>query len=159
MVLHHYQRSEPYFSTCWGQVKAVRPIGIMLRPSWLRPLVSSTTLIKKKIKFSSYIGKFRVEQLQSHIWLTASLYIGKYFLISSYNRKTFLIYDLPTAPLWISLYMRKILFYFLSVYRVGQQSADLGHFDPWTVGRTQWILLQLTASPELGPFLHLAHFL
>jgi hypothetical protein len=25
------------------------------------------TLIKKKIKFSSYIGKFRVEQLQSHI--------------------------------------------------------------------------------------------
>jgi hypothetical protein len=26
-----------------------------------------TTLIKKKIKFSSYIRKFRVEQLQSHI--------------------------------------------------------------------------------------------
>ncbi len=26
-----------------------------------------TTLIKKKIKFSSYIGKFRVEQLQGHI--------------------------------------------------------------------------------------------
>jgi hypothetical protein len=25
------------------------------------------TVIKKKIKFSSYIGKFRVEQLQSHI--------------------------------------------------------------------------------------------
>jgi hypothetical protein len=25
------------------------------------------TLIKKKIKFSSYIRKFRVEQLQSHI--------------------------------------------------------------------------------------------
>jgi hypothetical protein len=40
-----------------------------------------------------------------------------------------------------------------------QQSADLGHFDPWKVGRTQWILRQLTASPELGPFLHLAHFL
>ncbi len=30
------------------------------------------TLIKKKIKFSSYIRKFRMEQLQSHIWLTAS---------------------------------------------------------------------------------------
>ncbi len=27
----------------------------------------STTLIKKKIKFSSYMRKFRVEQLQSHI--------------------------------------------------------------------------------------------
>jgi hypothetical protein len=28
----------------------------------------STTLIKKKIKFSSYIREFRAEQLQSHIW-------------------------------------------------------------------------------------------
>jgi hypothetical protein len=27
----------------------------------------TSTLIKKKIKFSSYIRKFRVEQLQSHI--------------------------------------------------------------------------------------------
>ncbi len=32
---------------------------------------------KKKIKFSSYIRKFRVEQLQSHLWLTASSYMGK----------------------------------------------------------------------------------
>jgi hypothetical protein len=30
------------------------------------------TLIKKKIKFSSYIGKFRVEQLQSYILGRAS---------------------------------------------------------------------------------------
>jgi hypothetical protein len=30
-------------------------------------LQPKTTLIKKKIKFSSYIRKFRVEQLQSHI--------------------------------------------------------------------------------------------
>ncbi len=73
------------------------------------------TLIKKKIKFSSYIGKFRVEQLQSHIWLTASSYMGKYFRSSSYIRKPFLIYDFATAPLWISLYMRKI-FFFLSVH-------------------------------------------
>ncbi len=29
-------------------------------------------LIKKKIKFSSYISKLRVEQLQSHIWERAS---------------------------------------------------------------------------------------
>ncbi len=29
---------------------------------------------KKKIKFSSYIRKFWMEQLQSHIWLTASSY-------------------------------------------------------------------------------------
>ncbi len=77
------------------------------------------TLIKKKIKFSSYIRKFRVEQLQNYIWLTASSYIGKYLPISSYIRKPFLIYDFATAPLWISLYIRKIWFYFLSVY------------DPW----------------------------
>jgi hypothetical protein len=81
-----------------------------------RPRVFHTTLIKKKIKFSSYIGKFRVEQLQSHIWLTASSYMGKCFRISSYIRKPFLIYDFATPPLWISLYMRKILFSFLSVY-------------------------------------------
>ncbi len=36
---------------------------------------------KKENKFSSYIRKFRMEQLQSHIWLTAYSYMGKYFCI------------------------------------------------------------------------------
>jgi hypothetical protein len=58
-----------------------------------------TALITKKIKFSLYFRKFRMEQLQSHLWLTASLNIGKYFHISSYIRKPFLIYDFATAPL------------------------------------------------------------
>ncbi len=61
---------------------------------WLERLaanVNAATLIKKKIKFSSYIGKFREEQLQNHIWLTASSYMGKYFRISSYIRKPFLM--------------------------------------------------------------------
>ncbi len=79
-------------------------------------LYKQCTLIKKKIKFSSYIRIFRVEQLQSHIWLTASSYIGKYLPISSYIRKPFLIYDFETAPLRISLYMMKIWFSFLSVH-------------------------------------------
>ncbi len=57
-----------------------------------------------------------MEQLQSHIWLTASSSMGKYLRISSYIRKLFLIHDFATAPLWISLYMRKIWIYFLSVY-------------------------------------------
>ncbi len=35
-----------------------------------------------------------MEQLQSHIWLTASSYMGKYLRISSYIRKPFLIYTL-----------------------------------------------------------------
>jgi hypothetical protein len=47
----------------------------------------SGSLIKKKIKFSSYIRKFRMEQLQSHMWLTASSYMGKYLRISSCIRK------------------------------------------------------------------------
>ncbi len=71
---------------------------------------------RKKIEFSSYIRKCRMEQLQSHIWLTASSYMGKFLRISSYIRKPFLIYDFATAPLRISLYMRKIWFSFLSVY-------------------------------------------
>ncbi len=48
---------------------------------------SLPTLIKKEIKFSSYIMKFRMEQLQSHIWLTASSYKVKYLRISSCIRK------------------------------------------------------------------------
>ncbi len=48
------------------------------------PVTALAALIKKKIKFSSYLRKFRVEQLQSHIWLTATSYMGKYLRISSY---------------------------------------------------------------------------
>ncbi len=45
------------------------------------------------------------DQVQSHIWLTASSYIVKYLRISSYIRKPFLIYDFAPDPIWISLYM------------------------------------------------------
>ncbi len=80
------------------------------------PLKVLSTLLKTKIKFSSYIRKFGMEQLQWHKWwLTASSDMGKYLRISSYIRKPFLIYDFATAPLWISLYTRKIWFSFLSV--------------------------------------------
>ncbi len=94
---------------------------------------NSHTFFKKKIKFSSYIRKFRVEQLQSHIWLAASSYMGKYLRISSYIRKPFLINDFATAPVWISLYMRKILFYFLSVW---SKSGVRTWFHRWC----QWAL-------------------
>ncbi len=69
-------------------------------------------LIKKKIRFSSYIGKFRVDQLQSHIWLTASSYMGNNFRISSYIRKSFLIYDFASAPLWFPYIWGKFYFIF-----------------------------------------------
>jgi hypothetical protein len=36
--------------------------------------------------------------------------------ISPYMRMPLVIYDFATAPFWISLYMRKIVFSFLSVY-------------------------------------------
>ena len=91
---------------------------------------SDPTLIKKKIKFSPFIRKFKLEQLQSHIWLTASSYIGKYLRISSYIRKPFLIYDFATAPFRISLYMRKILFSFLSVQEPSTFSWR-AKFCPW----------------------------
>ncbi len=76
------------------------------------PATKLGTLMKKKIIYSSNIRKFRMEQLRSHIWLTASSYMTKYLCISSYIRKPFLIYDFATAPSWISLYMRKIFFSF-----------------------------------------------
>jgi hypothetical protein len=74
------------------------------------------TLIKKKRKVSSYIRKFRKEQLQSHIWLTASTTTNmvKYLRISSYIRKPLLLYDLAFEPIWISLCMRKSFFSFFS---------------------------------------------
>ncbi len=70
---------------------------------------------ENKIFLIYCIRKFRRDNLQSHLWLTASSYMRKYLLISSYIRKPFLIYDLATAPLWISFFMRKIWFPFLSV--------------------------------------------
>jgi hypothetical protein len=67
--------------------------------------------IKKKTKFSSYNRKSR-EWLKSHRRLTASSKRTKYLRIYSYIRKPFLIYDFATAPIWISLNMRKIFFSF-----------------------------------------------
>jgi hypothetical protein len=56
---------------------------------------NNPTLIKKKIKFSSYVRKFRMEQLQSHIRLTASSSIREPFRIRLCNCSTlnFLIYE------------------------------------------------------------------
>ncbi len=61
--------------------------------------------------------KSRSEWLQSHIWLTASSYMTKYLCISSFIRKTFLIYDFATAaPIWISLYSIWALFFFTVLF-------------------------------------------
>ncbi len=51
----------------------------------------SHALIKNKIKFSSYLRKFRGIGCKVYIWLTASSYMVKYLCISSYIRTPFLI--------------------------------------------------------------------
>ncbi len=75
------------------------------------------TLIKNKIKFSSYIGKFRVEQLQSHI------YVRKGFLIYEEMRKYFPIYEEAVSYIWLCncsipnflIYEEDLIFFFISV--------------------------------------------
>jgi hypothetical protein len=75
------------------------------------------TLIKKKIKFSSYIRKFGMEQLQSHIWLKAFSYMTKYLRISSDIRKPFLIYDFEKATEFPYIWGKfAFLFYQCSVH-------------------------------------------
>ncbi len=88
---------------------------------------SYITLLKKKRKFTSYIRKFRRDRVQSHVWLTGSPNMTKYLHISSYIRKLFLIYDFAPGPFWISLFMSKIFFSFLSVYTVMLQSDFVIH--------------------------------
>jgi hypothetical protein len=105
-------------------------------------LFESTCTDKKN---SSYIRKFRIEQLQSHIWLTDSSYILRIF---SYIRKPFLISDIASAPLWISLYMREILFYFLSVWRVRYDMVCVSSMMPCS----------LHARQSGWPFPYLHHF-
>jgi hypothetical protein len=53
-------------------------------------------------------------QLQSHIGLTASSYMGKYLSIYSYIRKPLLIFDFATAPLW----KFDFLFYQCTIYAI-----------------------------------------
>ncbi len=88
---------------------------------------------KKKQKSSSYLRKSRRERLQSHTGLTATSYMTKYLRISSYIRKHFLIYDFATAPLYISLYMRKILLSFLSVYCKVGTIIQIKHRQVWRI--------------------------
>jgi hypothetical protein len=83
----------------------------------IHTVVYICTLIKNKIKFSSYIRNFRMEQLQSHngqrppyIWWNICAFPHILESLPLY------IYDYAHNPIWISFYMRKILFSFISVY-------------------------------------------
>ncbi len=77
---------------------------------------TTVTLIKRKIKFSTHIRKFRRERLQSHLWLMASSYKTKYLRIFSYIRKPFLILWLRNRSYLNFLkYEENFLFFFISV--------------------------------------------
>ncbi len=64
--------------------------------------------------------------------LHKSTYLVKYLRVSSDVRKPFLIHDFATAPIRISLYMRKISFSFLSVWKWGWAR---NYFSPCWLGR------------------------
>ncbi len=71
---------------------------------------------KRKYNFPHILGNWEEIGCNS-LWLTASSYMVKYLHISSYIRKSFLIYDFATDPIWIFLYVRKniSLSFFISV--------------------------------------------
>ncbi len=74
--------------------------------------------------------KFRWDREQSHIWLTASLYMVKYLRISSYIRKPFLICDFAPDPFLISIYtcMRKFVFsFFISLVKAKIEAMIATH--------------------------------
>ena len=71
---------------------------------------------KKEKKIFLIYKEMQRDRVQSHIWLTASLYMVKYLRISSYIRKAFLINDFAPDPsefpyIWGELYVL-----FLSVF-------------------------------------------
>ncbi len=53
--------------------------------------------------------------------------VRKGFLIL-YMRRPLVMYDFAPDPIWISLYMRKILFSFLSVYSYTNKLEQLTYF-------------------------------
>ncbi len=82
------------------------------------------TLLKKKTKFSSYKRKFKKDRVQSHK--------RKGFLIREEMRKYISISEeavshiwIFTRSLWISIYMRKTVFSFLSVQYISSSHTLL----------------------------------
>jgi hypothetical protein len=113
------------------------------------------TLIKKKIKFSSY-NEIKRDRVQSHIWLTASSYMGKNLRISSYMRKVFLIYD--PIPSEFPYIWGKFCFLFFSVWLIiSSAGADRSSQLSWPSQTRRYgipsvasmAVLKMPASPPL----------
>jgi hypothetical protein len=84
----------------------------------------ASTLIKKKIKFSSYIRKFCMEQLQSHIWLTASYIWGNIFTFPHIlgSPSSYMTLQLLHSEFFFLLYIRG-KFYFI-FYQCGNVTKE-----------------------------------
>ncbi len=93
--------------------------------------------VKKEKKIVLILRKFSRDRVQSQKWLRASSYKSTYLCISSYIRKPFLIYDFAPDVFWISFYMRKISFSFLSVCTYTDLFKNL--VFPFFHERTSWI--------------------
>ncbi len=90
-----------------------------------RYAIQFVTRKEKKIKFSSYIRKFRRDRLQSHIRL--NIYAFPHTVYKEALPHTYM--TLQPIPHPISLYMRKISFSFLSVHVVAEWNVS----DLWGV--------------------------
>ncbi len=101
----------------------------------IHPFLRILYTVKKEKKIFLIYKEIQLEQLQSHIWLTASSYIGKYLRISSYIRKPFLKYDFATAPLWISWWGKFYFLFYQCMY------ARLRSLVPALTGN-RWIQIQ-----------------
>jgi len=119
-------------------------------------LVTKTDL---KIKFSSYIRKFRMELLRSHIWLTASSYMVKYLHISPYT-----VLGSPSSYMTLQLLHSEspykwgksyFLFYqcsnlsYITIYILNFAALLAGHFRIFFGGKVRWWIFALYKSTLL----------
>ncbi len=106
------------------------------------------TLIKNNIKFSSYIRKFRMERLQSHLWGSFRIYEEmRIYLTIMYLRRQLVVYDFATAPFWLSLYIyeENLIFFFISV-RVHYSTYGMEFMQFQKSGRCHLSILSLHLS-------------
>ncbi len=84
----------------------------------LFPANATDALIKNKIKLSSYIRKFRVEQLQSHIWGRASYNIwgnAQIFPHIGGGRLSHMTLQLLHSKFPSTVYEENLIFFLISV--------------------------------------------
>ncbi len=97
-------------------------------------------------------GRIKISKVMYDLTAYSYSYMTKYLRISSCNRKPFLIYDFATDPIWISLFMRKMLVSFLSVWVLICLSFKIRYAPPhpWC-GPTPKRVLQVVTGSIICP--------